>query len=106
MNFFEVLNLVTGLLFCLELALHAYFLIKLTKLYFGLILESFCPKKTTQFSAKICNFMQKKFKNSMDQFVWSKDLVVKALDSQSRGPLFKDTGWLQVRLSLSSFYSR
>ena len=30
-------------------------------------------------------------------------LVVKALDSQSRGPKFKTTGWLQGRLSLSSF---
>ena len=31
------------------------------------------------------------------------DLVVKALDSQSRDPVFKTTGWLQGRLSLSSF---
>ena len=30
-------------------------------------------------------------------------LVVKALDSQSRGPVFKTTGWFQGRLSLSSF---
>ena len=30
-------------------------------------------------------------------------LVVKALDSQSRGPVFKTTGWLQGRLSLPSF---
>ena len=30
-------------------------------------------------------------------------LVVKALDSQSRGPLFRTTGRLQGRLSLSSF---
>ena len=29
-------------------------------------------------------------------------LVVKAMDSQSRGPEFKTTGWLQGRLSLSS----
>ena len=34
---------------------------------------------------------------------WSNGLVVKALDSQSRGPVFKTTGWLQGRLSLSSF---
>ena len=33
-------------------------------------------------------------------------LVVKALDSQSRGPVFKTTGWLQGRLSLSSFRGR
>ena len=31
---------------------------------------------------------------------------VKALDSQSMGPVFKTTGWLQGRLSLSSFRSR
>ena len=29
--------------------------------------------------------------------------VVKSLDSQSRGPVFKTAGWLQGRLSLSSF---
>ena len=33
-------------------------------------------------------------------------LVVKALDSQSRGPVFKTTGWFQGRLSLSSFQGR
>ena len=33
----------------------------------------------------------------------SDGLVVKVLDSQSRGPMFKTTGWLQGRLSLSSF---
>ena len=31
------------------------------------------------------------------------DLVVKALNFQSRGPVFKTTGWLQGQLSLSSF---
>ena len=35
--------------------------------------------------------------------IWSHGLVVKSLDSQSRGPVFKITGWLQGRLSLSSF---
>ena len=35
-------------------------------------------------------------------FLWSNDLVVKALDSQSRGSMFKTTGWLQGQLSLSS----
>ena len=30
----------------------------------------------------------------------------KALDSQSRSPVFKTTGWLQCRLSLSSFRDR
>ena len=32
--------------------------------------------------------------------------VVKSLDSQSRGPVFKTAGWLQGRLSLSSFQGR
>ena len=27
--------------------------------------------------------------------IWSNGLVVKALDSQSRDPMFKTTGWLQ-----------
>ena len=30
---------------------------------------------------------------------WSSGLVFKALDSQSRGPVFKTIGWLQGRLS-------
>ena len=34
---------------------------------------------------------------------WSNGLVVKALNSQSRGLVLKTTGWLQVGLSLSSF---
>ena len=33
-------------------------------------------------------------------------LVVKALDFQSRGPMSKTTGWLQGRLSFSSFRAR
>ena len=33
-------------------------------------------------------------------------LVVKVLDSQSRGPVFKTSGWLQGLLSLSSFRGR
>ena len=37
---------------------------------------------------------------------WSNGQVVKALDFQSRGPVFKTTGWLQGRLSLSSFRGR
>ena len=35
--------------------------------------------------------------------LWSGGLVVKSLDSQFRGPMFKSTRWLQGRLSLSSF---
>ena len=34
----------------------------------------------------------------------SNGLVVKALDSQYSGPVFKTTGWLQGRLSLSYEY--
>ena len=33
-------------------------------------------------------------------------LAVKVLDFQSRGPVFQTIGWLQVRLSLSSFRGR
>ena len=36
----------------------------------------------------------------------SNGLVVKALDFQTRGPVFKTTGWFQGRLSLSSFRGR
>ena len=36
----------------------------------------------------------------------SSGLVVKSLDSWSRGPVFKTTGWLQGWLSLSSFRGR
>ena len=38
--------------------------------------------------------------------IWSNGLVVKMLDSQSGGPVFKTTGWLQGRLSLLSFRRR
>ena len=34
---------------------------------------------------------------------WSNGLVVKVLDSQLRGPMFKTTRWLQGQPSLSSF---
>ena len=37
---------------------------------------------------------------------WSKGLMVKTLDSQSRGPVFKTTDLLQGRLSLSYFLGR
>ena len=30
-----------------------------------------------------------------NKVIWSNGVVVKALDSQSRGPVFKTTGWLQ-----------
>ena len=35
---------------------------------------------------------------------WSNGLAVKALDSQSRGPVLKNTGWVEPRLSLPSFH--
>ena len=31
--------------------------------------------------------------------LWSNGLVIKELDSQSSGPMFKTTGWLQGRFS-------
>ena len=49
------------------------------------------------FNAKFQNHFHKEFCDG---------LVVKALDSQSRGPVFKTTGWLQGRLSPSSFRGR
>ena len=35
--------------------------------------------------------------------LWGNGLVVKALESQSRGPVFKTSEWLQGQFSLSSF---
>ena len=40
------------------------------------------------------------------RFSWSNGVVVKALDYQSRGLVFKITEWLQSRLSHSSFRGR
>ena len=40
------------------------------------------------------------------RFIDKNGLVVKALDSQSRASMLKTTGWLQVRLSLSSLRGR
>ena len=37
---------------------------------------------------------------------WSNSLVVKALASQSKGPEFNSTGWLQGRLSFLYFRGR
>ena len=52
--------------------------------------------------------IQGDFYSSDDLYLnlWSNGLVVKALDSQSRGPVFKTAGWLQGRLSLSSSRGR
>ena len=38
--------------------------------------------------------------------IYKNDLVVRALNSQSRGPRFKTTEWLQGGLSLSSIRGR
>ena len=38
--------------------------------------------------------------------IWTSGLVFRALDSWSRVPVFKTTGWLQGRLSLWSFRGR
>ena len=38
--------------------------------------------------------------------LWSNGLVVKALDSKSKGHVFQTIGWLQGRLSLPSFRGR
>ena len=40
---------------------------------------------------------------TFSSFPYEHRWVVKGLDSQSRGPMFKTTGWLQGQLSLSSF---
>ena len=40
------------------------------------------------------------------EHLWSNDLVVKALDFQSRGSELKTTGWFEGRLSLLSFQGR
>ena len=37
-----------------------------------------------------------------ETYLWSNGLVVKALGSHSRDPVFKTTGWLQSRLNLTS----
>ena len=44
-----------------------------------------------------------KHRNAIRPSGLSNGLVVKALDSQSRGPVFKTSRWLQGRLSPSSF---
>ena len=55
---------------------------------------------TTQGSHMFCSYADL----ALETFeTWSNGLVVKVLDSQSRGPVIKTTGWLQGRLSLSSF---
>ena len=55
------------------------------------------------FTFRIWEIYKSKLRGFINQ---SNDLVVKMLDSQSRGPVFKATGWLQGRLSRSSFRGR
>ena len=73
----------------------------------------FSPRLKLQTQLKLClisiNVFWKDFKYkqvmSPEQF-WSSGLVVKTLGSQSRGPVFKTSGWPQGRLSLSSIRVR
>ena len=44
------------------------------------------------------------YENIEEKNIHFDGLVVKVLDFQSRGPVFKTTGWLQGWLSLSSFW--
>ena len=52
-----------------------------------------------------CNFISKLLQGDKNMVAFY-GLVVKALVSQTRGPVFKTTGWLQGRLSLSSSRGR
>ena len=45
-------------------------------------------------------------KGKENHILWSIGLVVKVLDSQSKGPVFKTTGWLQGWLRLLSSLGR
>ena len=73
----------------------------------------FACSKYKQTPVFLVFWIEKKKKNSYLKFKlkiflillqWSNGLRVKALDSQSKGPMFKTTRWLQGRLSLSSFW--
>ena len=51
---------------------------------------------TLKFAEKLCAMtMKNNAKFEVELTLWSNGLVVKALDSQSRGAVFKITGWLQ-----------
>ena len=52
------------------------------------------------------NFLLKKKQTKLSLYASRLFSQVKALDSQSRGPVIKTTGWLQGRLSLLSFRGR
>ena len=54
----------------------------------------------------LCVNLNRKEKQWPSGKTMSNGLVVKALDSQSRGPVFKTAGCLQGRLSLSSSRGR
>ena len=52
------------------------------------------------------NIEFRKVRNDFQGKLKEDGLVVKALDYQSRGPVFKTTGYLQGQLSLSFFHGR
>ena len=54
-------------------------------------------------SKKFLIYINKHPKNKITSTIADNGLVVKAVDSQSRGPMFKTTRWLQGQLSLSQF---
>ena len=67
------------------------------------------PLKECLMKAKYYSFLQDGSTDttvSEQELIYANGLVVKLLDSQSRGPMFKTTGWLQGRLSLSFFRGR
>ena len=57
-----------------------------------------------------CRPLGRLYSSARIRIVGRKNLIIfkgcKSLDSQSRGPVFKTAGWLQGRLSLSSFRGR
>ena len=61
------------------------------------------PGPCRQRSKHLCHLEKPTLEPRVACVAWSNGLVVKALDPQSRSSVFKTTGWLQGRLSLSSF---
>ena len=68
-------------------------------------LESVFAGKAVLFPIKVRSekLAKKLFKVTEPTCIWSDGLVVKSLDPQSRGRVFKTTGWLQGLISLLSF---
>ena len=75
------------------------------KSHFSSSQESYIYTLITSFPKVLLIYHRKKTNRAVVHS-WSNDVVVKMLDSQSRGPMFKSTGRLQGRLSLSSFRGR